>query len=243
MAYEGVIVNAGVTAFAGACYAVVAAAVHRRKATREPRARATVAFFAIVSAYLLLAALRQAVAYAGLANPALVPYERALFLAVTVPAALAILPLVYLTTYVLTGRSRAADAVLGAFSVVCVVGLAFVFGGGIQGPDVTYWGSDWRIESAVAKVMLLVFVTLPAIAASVLLVYEGSKSESRNSRRVRLVGVSCLIYYAAFTADALGLEGVAFIVVRLATAGAALLGYAAYTPRGEPLDDSAAAPT
>lgn len=228
MAFEGIVINAVVTAFAAACYLYAGVAVHRRNSRHSRRIGASAAFFLVAGAYLALAALRQAAAYAGTLDPAYARLDYLVYHVVAVPAAFAIVPLAYLTAYAVWGRARLAVGVAAFFAFAASVGLGFVYAEGITGPEMGYWGSDWSINSTTAKIMIVLFTTLPAVFASIVLVYSGSKMEGPAGKRLRLVGTSFLIYYVAFTVDAYGLEGLPFIGVRLVTAGAAILGYVAY---------------
>lgn len=242
MANEGIVINAGVTLFAGACYLTVAAIVHRRRGREAGRVPSAALYFLIVGACLTLAGLRQATAWAGQYSPTLAPVDYWIYLAVVPPAALTIVPLSHLTAFAAWGKPRVANLVAGFFTVVCGVGITLAYAGGFTGPEISYWGSEWRINSAAAKVMLVLFITLPAVAASVLLAYTGSKMRGAPGRKLRLIGWACLIYYAAFTLDALGLDGVPLILARLTTAGAALLGYLAYAGASEEAAPGVTAP-
>ena len=230
MAYEGMLANAAVTAFASACFLYVSFVIRRRRVPVEPRALAAALLFGIIGVHLTLAASRQLVAYGAGGSPAFARLEAPIFYATVLPAALAIVPLSYIAAWALSGREAAARATAGAFIGVIAVGIALVFQGGIEGPDRSYWASEWTIRSLAARVMILVFITLPAFGAGAILLRAG-RTGGEAGRRARLVGWACLIYYAAFTFDALGEPGIWLLAERIAMAVAAIIGFRAYFPR------------
>lgn len=177
--------------------------------------------------HLAGAALRQVVAYAATSNPALQAVEEAVFYVVVVPATLSIVPLGYIAAWALTGRERLTQAVAGTLLIVCALGIGAVFIEGIVGPDVSYWASEWAIESRVARAALGV-ITLTAFAAGAILLRGGRGAPSDAGRRAKLIGWSCIIYYAAFLGDALGEPGIMLLIERIVMLVAATIGYRAY---------------
>jgi hypothetical protein len=230
MAYEGMLANAAVTAFASGLFLDLAFEVRRRRVRVEPRALAAAILFGVIGLHLALAALRQVVAFASAGSPAIARLEAPLFFATVIPAALTIVPLAYMATWALTGQERASRLVTGAFLTAATVGTILVFQQGIEGPSVSFWASEWTIVSLPARVMILLVMTIPAFAASAVLMRAGRGRLDAASRRARLVGWSCLVYYAAFTFDALGEPGVWLLVERTAMAIAAIIGWRAYFP-------------
>lgn len=239
MASEGILLNAAATAVSAAGFAAVGVSMARRK-TRDGHSLAGPLFFGTTALFLALAAARQVAAYAG--NE---PLDMLLFQVLLVPAGLAIVPLVHLAAQLLWGRRPVADAVALLFAGAALVGLASAYLEGFSGPIVSPWGTEWTIHSRLAKVLLILILTLPGIAIGGLLLYTGRKTEGEAGRRARLLGVSCAVYYLVFTFDAFGLDGVPLLLARLATAATAVMAYAAsfpgafrrQAPAAEPMPD------
>jgi len=218
MVVAGAFVNAVVTAAASACYGFVALRLLRRR-----HAFSTPLFLGTVSVFLLLAALRQVAA--GLEH---VEWDRTLFLILLVPAGYSIVPLMVVVGRIASERETFARQLLVAFGLAVTIGLVFAYQGGITGPVTSAWGTDWRLNSAIARALLFFIMLLPGLIAGVYLVRVGRRLQSVTGRRSTLLGWSCGVYYVVFTADALGLAGLALVGARLVTAAAAILAYAAY---------------
>ncbi|MDD5502706.1 MAG: hypothetical protein PHH26_04485, partial [Candidatus Thermoplasmatota archaeon] len=226
--YTGMLINGAVTLFAGACYLYVSMAVYGKKVKKEGKGMPTVYFFSISGAYLLVAGFRQLAAYAG--N---VSYDKALYYILAAPAAYIVIPLVFLASYVLWGKRNASYGISAFFALAASIGLLFLYLEGISNRYLDYWGSDWKINSVVTRVLLLAAGMVPAVTASSLLIYLGWKTrreDGNDGKRILLVGISALIFYVCFILDAFGLGGISFIAVRIITAEAALIGYVAYFP-------------
>jgi len=232
VAYEGILLNAAATGLAALCYLFVGVRVARAK-TRAGHSRSAAAFFLVVGTFLLLAASRQVAAYLSLSTGLSTDVDRALFLVLLVPAALAIVPLAHLAATLFWGRPALAAWVALVFAVVATVGVAFAYLEGVTGPVVSPWGTEWLIASIVTKVLLIVALTIPGVVAGVALFVIGRRTGQAAGRRARLVGASCAVYYVVFTIDALGLDGLGLLAARLATAGTAIAAYIAYFPRAD----------
>ncbi len=217
--------NAAVTAFAGACYGFVGIRVARRR-----QSRATQLFMGLVALYLFLAALRQVAA--GFEN---VSADRAIFLALLVPAGYSIVPLMVVVAKIRSAKPALAQVALVGFGTAITAGLVVAFLGGITGPTTSSWGTDWRISSPVSRVLIFVAMLLPGLVASIYLIRVGRRIGSAVGRRAVLVGWSCGVFYVVFTADAIGLAGLALVLARLLTALAATLAYVAYA-KDDPTD-------
>lgn len=230
MAYEGMLVNAGVTTFASACFLYVGFAVRRRRAPAGARSTAAMILFVTIGIHLAFAALRQLVAFVGVDSPAIARFEVPIFYASVIPAGLTIVPLAYIATWALTGREQVSRIVTGAFLAAVATGMMFVFREGIEGPLLSFWASEWTIVSLTARIMIILVMTIPAFIAAAILLHAGAARLNAPARRARLVGWACLLYYAAFTFDALGEPGIWLLVERLAMAVAAVIGWRAYQP-------------
>jgi hypothetical protein len=233
MVNEGIIANALVTALASAGFLYVAAEIRRRRVATEKRALAAVLLFGIIGVHLAGASLRQLVAFAGAGDPVVQRAEEIIFFIVVVPATLSIVPLAYMATWALTGRELLTRIVTAGFLALSAVGIAAVFADGITGPDLSFWASEWTIDSPLAKPILGI-ITLTAFAGGAILLRAGHGVTSDAGRRARLVGWACIIYYAAFVGDALGEPGVWLLVERTVMAAAAFVGYQAYFYRRPP---------
>ena len=227
MAYEGILANALITAIASGCFLYVAAEVRRRRVRADSRSLAALLLFGILGVHLAGAALRQVVAFVGAGDPAVLRVEAAIFYVVVIPATLSIVPLAYMATWALTGRMAVTRAVTAFFLLVCAIAIGSVYVDGITGPDLSFWASEWAIGNPVAKACLGL-VTLTAFAAGAILIRAGRTLPNDAARRARLIGWSCIIYYAAFVGDALGGPGVWLLAERTVMAVAALIGYRAY---------------
>lgn len=225
MPIDGALLNAGATAIAAASFLFAARELWIRRAVAKTTT-ASAMFFATVGTFLLLAAARQLAGLSGNHD-----VDRALFMLLLAPAGLAIVPLVYMGVGALTGDVRRARMIAAFFVGVNLVGLGFAYAGGVSGPMFTEWGTEYALNSSVAKIMLIVFLTLPGVAIGAALAWTGRRTAGEDGRRATLVGASCAIYYVVFTIDALALEGWGLIAARVVTAGAALLAYVAYLPR------------
>lgn len=235
MALDGALVNAAATGLAAACYLFAGVEVYVQK-RRERQSQAAAAFLLVVGTLLALGSARQVAASQGMQQA-----DLAIFYVSVVPAALAIVPLAHLTTQLLSGSRRLADLVAAAFAAAAVTALGFAYAAGFGGPYESEWGTDWTLESAVARVITFFGLTVPGIVAAGLIVASGLHAGGPQGQRAALLGLSCGIYYGAFTADAFGLSGLALIVSRLLIATAAIVAYAAYgrpVPGAEPAPQS-----
>lgn len=226
MVYEGALVDAAVTTFAGACFVYVASEVYRRNVARDAFALGLVLFYFGVGVSFLLAGLRQGAFFVSGAFPPAAAADRALFGMLILPGAFSIVPLVHLAAYVRTGRAQVAAVFAAAFALLALVGAGSVFADGIVGPVLGFWGSEWTIASPLARDLLLVGVAA-AFVSGAILVHAG---HGEGGRRVRLVGWSCIIVYAALALDNLSVGHGPVLTFRLLAATAALLAYRAYFP-------------
>lgn len=188
------------------------------------RSRSIPLFFAIVACFLLVAALRQ------FAAPFSLTWDRRLILASSIPAAYTILPLAYLAGRILGWRPMHRRLAVMAFAAAGTIGWVFVYIGGVAGPTTSMWGSEWSINSILARAMVLLVLTLPGLGFGALLLFGSTRLEGDDGRRIRLVAAACLVYYGAFTFDAFAAPGPALALERLLTAGAAILALRAYRP-------------
>lgn len=218
----GALTNAAVTAFAGACYAYVGVRILRERRS----AAATATFLLTVAALLLLGGARQVAAAFGAYG-----LDLAIWYVAIVPAALAVVPLVYVVARLLATRGWIAPALAGALAVTATVGIAATYLGGADGPLVSEWGTDYTLRSPIAVGVVLFAILLPGLVCAVALEIVGARTRGPEGRRARLLGRACGFYFLVFTADALGLDGIALIAARLALAASALVVYAAYMRR------------
>jgi hypothetical protein len=232
----GILANALATGLAAVAYGAAAFAAQRRQARLGRGTGSAPALFDIIAVYLAIAALRQVAAWLSQKDPALVEADRILYLVVLVPAAVVIVPHVHLVSLVVWGRRPLARTLALAFLAVVAVGLAFAYAGGIDGPTTSAYGTDWSMRSVVTQVILVAAIMLPGLVGSAALVVLARRMQDADDRRrVRLIGWSCLVYFAVFTADAFGLAGIPLLAARLATAGTGLLAWLAYRPGGKDL--------
>ncbi len=227
MTFEGILLNGAVTLFAGGCYLYVAQHVARSKGQWLS---AVVILFALVGAALVLAGVRQGFVYVGTVMPSFLVADVFTYRLLAVPATFAMAAFAHLATRVWTGSARKAAWVAAAFVGLSIVGLAFLYAAGFDGPTIDAWGGEYEPRSIVAKVMLFGVMTIPAVLASALLIHTGYKVGGQDGHRIRLVGWSCLLCFGGFTLDTLGVQGVAFLVLRLVMVGAAAIAYFAYAP-------------
>jgi hypothetical protein len=229
----GALANAATTGLAAAAYGAAARAAQRRQRRLGRSASAAPLLFATIAVYLAVAALRQAAAWQSGRDADWVAVDRALFLAVIVPAAVVIVPHVHLVSLVRWGRPRRSMAIAAAFLLVVLVGLAFAYLGGIEGPVTSAYGTDWTMNSPVTKAVLLFAIMLPGLAGSLALVAMARHLDPAGRRRVRAIGWSCFVYFLVFTLDAFGLAGLPLLAARLATAATGIVAWAAYRVGGE----------
>jgi hypothetical protein len=227
----GILANAAATGIAAVAYAGAALAAQQRR-RRVGQATAVPALFATIAAYLAIAALRQVAAWLSAEDASWVAVDRALYLAVIVPAAFVIVPHVHVVSLVRWGRPRRSRVLAVAFFAVVVVGLVFAYLGGLDGPIRSDYGTDWSMRSPVTKVLLVLAIMLPGLVGSAGLVLMARRLDGESRRRVRLIGWSCLAYFAVFTLDAFGLAGIPLLAARLTTAGTGVLAWMAYRPLG-----------
>lgn len=229
----GIAANAVVTGLAAAAYGAAAVAAQRRQRRLGRTTSAAPLLFATIALYLFVASLRQAAAWMSASDAAWVAVDRALYLIVLVPAAFVIVPHVHLVSLVHWGLPKRSLALALGFLAVVVVGLAFAYWEGIEGPMTSAYGTDWSMRSIVTKILLVVAIMLPGLAGSGALVWMARRMDVQGRRRVGFIGWSCLVYFAVFTLDAFGLAGLPFLGARLATAATGLLAWRAYqSPRG-----------
>lgn len=218
----GVYANIALTVLASAAYAAAAVAAQRRQGRLGRKWGPAPGFLGTIAAFLLVAAARQV---AGLASPV---WDLRIFL-VNVPlAAAVIVPHAYLVTLVRTGSDRRAAHVAMVFGALVAVGVVAAWlGGTTEEPDTAY-GTDWALQSALARVLIIVAILLPGLVGSAWLIGMARRLPGRERRRVRLLGWAALGYFVAFTIDAFGVSGPLFLTLRAITAGTGVLAWWAY---------------
>lgn len=230
MAAEGALATAGASYVACLAFALAAYGTHPSRTGR--RTHAVCLFFAVTAMFWVLSATRQVFAYlAANGDPVWSMADKVFFLVLIVPAGASVLPLIHVATTLLwDDRARSAWWVM-VFGFLIILGLSATYGGGISGPQTSYWGSEWALESPLAKAFLLGVVTLPALVCSVLILVVGRGLRGPRRRHMRLVGWAFLVYFVVFTTDALAIPGIVLALERLVAAAAALVVFVAY--RGE----------
>lgn len=220
----GIAANVVATGVASAAYAFAARAAQRRQRDlgRDGTGPATL-FFAAIAAFLALAAARQVAAAVGSPRA-----DVAIYLANIPLAAFAIVPHSYLVAFVRTGSRRVAGRVAVAFLAVVSIGVSFALSGGVHEEPRSDFGTDWSLDSPVARVLIVVAILLPGLAGSAWLIALAGKLPESERRRIRLVGGAALAYFVLFTIDANGLSGPAFLAARVLTAGTGLVAWWAY---------------
>lgn len=224
----GILANAAATGLAALAYGAAAVAAHRRQRRLGHATSAAPLLFLVIALYLALAAARQAAAWQGQ-----VEWDRRLYYAVIVPAAFVIVPHVHLVSLVKWGSARRSMVLAGVFFAIVAVGVAFAYIGGIEGPVESPYGTDWTMNSAVTKVVLVGFIMLPGLVGSIALVWMARYLDGDGHRRVSYIGLSCLVYFFVFTLDALGLAGWPLLFARLVTAATGIVALVAYRPGDE----------
>jgi hypothetical protein len=224
----GTLATAAVTALAAAAYAAAAIAAQGRQWRLGRPASAAPWLFGTITFYLAVAAMRQVAAWLSEDDAAWVNVDRFLFFVVIVPAAVVIVPHVHLVSNVAWGRQRLSRNLAAGFLAVVLVALGFAYGGGVEGPVTSPYGTDWILRSPVTKALLLLVIMLPGLIGSAALVWMARRLDVEGRRRVALIGWSCLAYFLVFTLDAFGLAGLPLLAARLATAGTGLLAWLAY---------------
>lgn len=229
---EGVLLNATISLTGGAAYLILA-----MRCDPSGQERARWLFTTFVGIHLALAGARQLVAFASMSDAPvvaripldLVAADLALFRVTTVVGALTVVPFAYAACQLVAPRS--ARVVTLFLAALAASGLALFFLADVSGPHLSQWGSDWGVEGALTRAILVVELGLPAGVAT--LVHLRARGE--HAHRERALGTAALIYYLAILPDALGMTGVAFIVARLAAAGSVVFAWDAFRarPRGE----------
>ena len=209
-----------VTLMAAIAFALASAATWTRKAKEMSL------FYGGVSVFLLIGGMRQVAALAG-AEAA----DRALFYALLVPAAVPIIFLVAMAGRARTGRHHWPSIMI--WTVAIAIGLWHAFWQGLDGPFVGDWGTEYRVRSSITQLILIAFVTLPGLAIGAMTWWTGHKLEDAHGLRLRWVGYSVFVYYAAFTIDALAPRGMSILLTRAATLIVALAVAWAYHRRTE----------
>lgn len=218
----GVYANIGVTLLASAAYGAAAVAAQRRQGRFGRKWGPAAGFLGTIAAFLLVAATRQVL---GLASSA---WDLRVFLLNVPIAAAVIVPHAYLVTLVRTGSDRRAAHVALLFGAVVAVGIVAAWlGGATPEPDAAY-GTDWALESAVARILIIVAILLPGLVGSAWLVVLARRLPGPERRRITLIGWAALGYFVAFTIDAYGVSGPLFLALRAITAGTGVVAWWAY---------------
>lgn len=224
----GALANVGITGVAAACYAAAAVAAQARRRRVAGAEGAGPFLFGTIAVYLGLAALRQVAAFYSVTEPDFEDVDRGLYYLVIVPAALVIVPHVYLVSSLLWHRPGLSQKLAAGFLLVVLVGLIFGYIGGVDGPFRSDYGTDWSLRSPVTKILLVVAIMLPGLLGAAALIWVARGFGEADQRRFRLVGISALAYFLVFTLDAFGLAGIPLLSARLAMAGTGLLAWWAY---------------
>lgn len=239
LVHPGALASAAATALAAGFYATAAVAAARGGQHTSKR-RAIILLFVCIAVYLLLAAARQVAAAVSHESPDLVDVDRSIFLVLLAPAAAGVLPLVYLVTTIASGRVWIVRAWTAAVAIPVIVGLTLAYRDGVTGPITSDYGTDWKINNEVTGYVLVGAILVPAMACSAWLVSLARRLEPGPAHRVHWVGLSSLVYFAVFTADAFGLSGLPLLVARIVTAAAGAGAWWAY--RGSAAAPPVAAP-
>lgn len=225
----GVAANVVATGLAATAYTFAARAAQRRQHDLGRGTGPAAFFFAAIAVFLFLAASRQVAAASGARE-----LDVAIYIANVPMAAFAIVPHSYLVAFVRTGSDGTARRVAWLFLLVVTVGIAFAVLGGVTEEPRTDYGTDWALQSAVARILIVAAILLPGLVGSGWLIAMSRRLAPGERRRIRLVGAAALGYFVLFTIDAYGLSGPAFLAARVLTAGTGLVAWGAYRgPRKE----------
>ena len=219
----GIAANVVATGAAAIAYGFAARAAQRRQRGLGRRLGPAAVFFAVIAVFLALAAARQLAAAGGWPQ-----LDLAIYLANVPMAAFVIVPHSYLVAVVRTGSDRVAGRVAFGFLLVVTVGIGFALLGGVTEEPRTDFGTDWSLDSPVARILIVAAILLPGLVGSAWLLALARRLPEAERRRIRLVGAAALGYFVLFTIDAYGLSGPAFLAARVLTAGTGVLAYLAY---------------
>lgn len=222
---DGILLNGVITITGGAGYLALLPRLLQRRETRAQAAQALFVF--AVGAHLALAGLRQIVAAAAQSSPdrlivqalgiGVVHVDITLYYLSAIVAALTVIALAFLAAE-LAGKPQRAVQAGFVLTALAAFGLTLLFLSPLEGPSVSYWGSDWRVADTGASHLLATLLGVPAAVAIVVML---------RARQMPMLAFAALVYYGALIPDALGLSDIAFMVARIAAASSALLAWEA----------------
>lgn len=222
---EGILLNGVITLTGGAGYLALLPRLLQRRGERADAAQAVFVF--AVGANLLLAGLRQIVAAGAQSSPdrllvralglGLTQIDITLYYLAAVVAALTVISISFLAAE-LAGKPQRAVQVGFALTILAAFGLTLMLLSPLDGPVVSYWGSDWRMADTGVSRLLATLLGLPAAGAVAVML---------RTRKLPMLAFAALVYYGALVPNALGLSDVAFMVARIAAASSALLAWEA----------------
>jgi len=120
--------------------------LHRKRNVQNiqslPSLKALMLFWSLIGIYFFFEGLRMVSSYAGFLD-----LDVFLFDLASIPFVFISLPLVYFIIYIISGSQRISLGVSLVFALFGAAYLLLMYVSGISGPEISYWGSTYSINS------------------------------------------------------------------------------------------------
>lgn len=146
----------------------------------QPSLKALIGFWVLVGIYFLLGCIRIILYSFGLDD-----IDKYIYHFASIPFVLIPVPLAFYIIYIITGNRRTSFAVSLIFTIFGVIYLLLLNKFGISGPDISFWGSAYSVNSDFAIITYisgLFIVPTSMILGLMLLIFFGKVSNSTSSK-------------------------------------------------------------
>ncbi len=154
-----------------------------------PSLKALIWFWSLVGIYYLLEGIRLIASYSGSMD-----YDAYLYQIASVPFVFIAVPLTYFIIYVLSGSQRTGLGVSFVFAMFGLTYLASMYTSGISGPEISYWGTIYSINSNLAILTyisgLFIVPTAMILGLLILILLEKVEREIKYKVAMSLLSIS-----------------------------------------------------
>lgn len=206
---------------------VLLAKNEQNRETSRPALFSLVVFWTLVGLTYLPTSVRMVAAYLG--NMEL---DAILYFIAAVPFAFVSVPMVFFIIYIITGSKKTGEYLALVFTIFGGAYLAFLYGSGIVGPELSEWASLFSINSDLAIHIYLMglFVIPTAMILGLLLLILLQRVPKRIRYRTILPLVAISFVFDFMLTDVIAILDVMQIFSRLFVLIGTVLAYLAYFP-------------
>lgn len=183
-------------------------------------------FWILAGALTFFMGVRQIFAYFGLYG-----LDKTAFYLAGIPGSIIAAPVIGIVVYILSGSAKKASAASILVAILAAVSVLLSATEGISGPNVTYWGTQYDLNSELAKAIILFGLFIPGVvASSILLIFSKFSGSGRVEESLFYSSLSMLLLMGSISLDTIvgGFNAILLMFFRLLVFVSALLAFRAY---------------